>query len=81
MDLLRVKAHDVGAFAASKAFYGGVSTEQILQACHLKPQYFQALLPQRPPRADSKGPFLPLTIFRGCPASDCSSLMSVPDPP
>ena len=25
-----------GAFAASKAFYGGVSVDQIMQACHLK---------------------------------------------
>ena len=36
MDLLAGKAHDVRAFAASKAFYGGVSTDQILQACHWK---------------------------------------------
>ena len=36
MDLLGVRAHDVRAFAASKAFYGGVSTDQILQACHWK---------------------------------------------
>ena len=36
MDLLGVKAHDVRAFAASKAFYGGVSMDQILQACHWK---------------------------------------------
>ena len=31
---LQVKAHDVRAFAASSAFYGGVSVEQILSACH-----------------------------------------------
>ena len=36
MDWLGVKAHDVRAFAASKAFYGGVSMDQILQACHWK---------------------------------------------
>ena len=36
MALLGVKAHDVRAFAASKAFYGGVPTDQILQACHWK---------------------------------------------
>ena len=31
-----VKAHDIRAFAASKAFYGGVSVDQIMQACHWK---------------------------------------------
>ena len=31
---LQVKAHDVRAFAASHAFYGGVSVDQILSACH-----------------------------------------------
>ena len=36
MDLLGVKAHDVGAFVASKAIYGGDSTDKILQACHWK---------------------------------------------
>ena len=36
MDRLGVKAHDVRAFTASKAFYGGVSVDQILQACHWK---------------------------------------------
>ena len=36
IDLLGVKSHDVRAFAASKAFYGDVSTEQIMQACHWK---------------------------------------------
>ena len=34
--LHQVKAHDVRAFAASKAFQGGVSLEQILSACHWK---------------------------------------------
>ena len=32
--LHQVKAHDVRAFAASKAFQSGVSLEQILAACH-----------------------------------------------
>ena len=32
----QVKAHDVQAFAASKAFQGGDSLEQILSACHWK---------------------------------------------
>ena len=36
LDTLKVKAHDVRAFAASKAFYGGVSVEQIMSACHWK---------------------------------------------
>ena len=36
MDLVQVKAHDIRAFAASKAFYGGVSVNQIMQACHWK---------------------------------------------
>ena len=34
--LYQVKAHDVRAFAASKAFQSGVSLEQILSACHWK---------------------------------------------
>ena len=34
--LHRVKAHDVRAFAASKAFQSGVSLEQILSVCHWK---------------------------------------------
>ena len=34
--LHHVKAHDVRAFAASKAFQSGVSLEQILSACHWK---------------------------------------------
>ena len=34
--LHQVKAHDVSAFAASKAFQLGVSLEQILSACHWK---------------------------------------------
>ena len=36
LDLAQVKAHDIRAFAASKAFYGGVSVDQIMQACHWK---------------------------------------------
>ena len=34
--LHQVKAHDVRAFAASKAFQAGISLEQILSACHWK---------------------------------------------
>ena len=36
LGLVQVKAHDIRAFAASKAFYGGVSVDQIMQACHWK---------------------------------------------
>ena len=36
LDLAQVKAHDIRAFAASKAFYIGVSVDQIMQACHWK---------------------------------------------
>ena len=36
LDLVQVKAHDIRAFAASKASYGGVSVDQIMQACHWK---------------------------------------------
>ena len=36
LTLHQVKAHDVRAFAASKAFQGGISLEQILAACHWK---------------------------------------------
>ena len=36
MDLVGVKANDVRAFAAYKAFYGGISMDQIMQACHWK---------------------------------------------
>ena len=36
LDLVQVKTHDIRAFAASKAFYGGVSVDQIMQACHWK---------------------------------------------
>ena len=36
LDLVQVKAHDIRAFAASKAFYGGVSVDHIMQACHWK---------------------------------------------
>ena len=34
--LHQVKAHDVRAFAASRAFHSGMSVEQILSACHWK---------------------------------------------
>ena len=36
MDLVGVKTHNVRAFVASKAFYGGISMDQIMQACHWK---------------------------------------------
>ena len=36
LDLVQVKAHDIRAFAASKAFYGEISVDQIMQACHWK---------------------------------------------
>ena len=36
LDLVQVKVHDIRAFAASKAFYGGVSVDQIMQACQWK---------------------------------------------
>ena len=36
LDLVQVKAHDIRAFAASKAFYGGVSVDQIMHTCHWK---------------------------------------------
>ena len=36
LDSVQVKVHDIRVFAASKAFYGGVSVDQIMQACHWK---------------------------------------------
>ena len=36
MDLVQVKTHDIWAFGSFKAFYGGVSVNQIMQACHWK---------------------------------------------
>ena len=36
LDLVQVTAHDIRAFAASKAFYGGFLVDQIMQACHWK---------------------------------------------
>ena len=36
LDLIQVKAHDIRAFAASKAFYNGVSVNQNMQVCHWK---------------------------------------------
>ena len=35
-NLHQVRAHDVKAFAASTAFQGGVSMDQIFSACHWK---------------------------------------------
>ena len=34
--MIQVKVHDIRAFVASKAFYGGVSVDQIMQECHWK---------------------------------------------
>ena len=49
LDPVQVKAHDIRAFAASKAFYGGVSVDQIMQACHWKAHNtFTNFLPKRP---------------------------------
>ena len=36
LNLVQVKAYDIRAFATSKAFYSGVSVDQIMQACHWK---------------------------------------------
>ena len=36
LTLHQVKAHDIRAFAASKAFQSGVSLDQVLSACHWK---------------------------------------------
>ena len=36
LDLVQVKVHDIWAFTTSKAFYGGVWVDQIMQACHWK---------------------------------------------
>ena len=36
LDLVQVKVHDIRAFAAPKAFYGGVLVDQVMQACHWK---------------------------------------------
>ena len=36
LTLHQVKAHDVRAFAAAKAFHSGVYLEQLLSACHWK---------------------------------------------
>ena len=38
VDSLGIKAHDVRAFAASTAFYGGVSMDQIMRVCYWKAQ-------------------------------------------
>ena len=54
LDLVQVKAHDIRAFMASKAFYGGVSVDQIMQACHWKAHntftnFYLKTLPGRTP--------------------------------
>ena len=52
LDLVQVKAHDIRVFAASKAFYGEVSVDQIMQAFHWKAhklsQHIYKFLPKRP---------------------------------
>ena len=40
LSLHQVKAHEVRAFAAFKAFQSGISLEQILSACHCKSHTF-----------------------------------------
>ena len=44
LTLHQVKAHDVRAFAASKAFQSGISLDQILSACHWKSQHLHPIL-------------------------------------
>ena len=39
LDLVQVKAHAIKAFTASKAFYGAVSVDQIMQTCHWKAHF------------------------------------------
>ena len=65
----QVRAHDVRAFAASKAFQGGVSLDQILSACHLEgPQHFYTILPERSS----------LGRFRTVPSRSCGSCSADP---
>ena len=40
LDFVQVKAHDIRAFEASKAFSSEVSVDQIMQACHWKAHTF-----------------------------------------
>ena len=47
LELVQVKAHDI---TASKAFYSGVSVDQIMQACHLKAHPLQLSLQESNPR-------------------------------
>ena len=49
LDLVQVKVCDIRALAASKVFYGGVSVDQIMQACHWKAHNtFYKFLSKRP---------------------------------
>ena len=41
LDLVQVKAHDIRAVASSKAFYGGVSVDQIMEVCHWKAHIYK----------------------------------------
>ena len=63
--LHQVKAHDVRAFAASKAFQLGVSLKQILAACHWKSHTFTQFYLKDVAWADSALPFGPCS---GCTA-------------
>ena len=47
LDWVQVKTDD-RAFAASKAFYGGVLVDQIMQTCHCKAYTFTSFFPKRP---------------------------------
>ena len=37
--MAQVKANNIRAFAASKAFYGGISVNQIMPVCHWRAQF------------------------------------------
>ena len=70
MDLIGVKAHDVRAFAASKALYGETSMDQIMQAC----QYFHQILSQRPCWSRPERRLLPSGILCCSSAGHASTL-------
>ena len=74
MDLLGVKAHNVRAFAASKAFYRGVSMDQIMQACHWKSHNTQG-----PSRTRSDRRLLPPGRLHRSTAGDASFHISSRD--
>ena len=74
MDWLGVKAHDVRAFAASKAFYGPNSPSLPLEIS----QFIYILLSQGPIWPEPERLILPLRILRGCSTSGGSSLAVPP---